>query len=81
MTVGCDCEEEMVALGKWEMLRLFDEVKLKSEKFVALVEEVADIPWPGGDAEEPHLSMSAAAEVAEAMVVAEGGSGWLCVPS
>lgn len=76
MTVGCDCDEEIVARGKLEVVRLFDEVKLKPKR-LGLVEEVAETPWPGGETEEPQLSMAAAAEVAEAMVVAEGGSGWL----
>ena len=30
---------------------------------------------------EPDISMEAAAEVVEAIAVAETGSGWLCVPS
>lgn len=30
---------------------------------------------------EPDISMEAAAEVVDAMAVAETGSGWLCVPS
>lgn len=33
------------------------------------------------DVEEPDNSMEAAAEVVEAMAVAETGSGWLWVPS
>ena len=31
--------------------------------------------------EEPDKRMEAAAEVVEAMAVADIGSGWLCVPS
>ena len=31
--------------------------------------------------DEPDKSMEAAAEVVDAMAVAEMGSGWLCVPS
>lgn len=31
--------------------------------------------------DEPDKSMLAAAEVVEAIAVAERGSGWLCVPS
>jgi len=31
--------------------------------------------------EEPDNNIEAAAEVVEAMAVAETGSGWLCVPS
>ena len=30
---------------------------------------------------EPDMSMPAAADVVEAMAVAEMGNGWLCVPS
>lgn len=33
------------------------------------------------DEEEPDNNMEAAAEVVEAIAVAETGSGWLCVPS
>lgn len=33
------------------------------------------------EVEEPDISMLAAAEVVEAMAVAETGSGWLWVPS
>ena len=33
------------------------------------------------EVEEPEVSMDAAAEVVEAMAVAEAESGWLCVPS
>lgn len=35
---------------------------------------------PGLD-DEPDSNMEAAAEVVEAIAVAEIGSGWLCVPS
>lgn len=42
-------------------------------------------PWRSAAVEEeeeaPERSMEAAAEVAEAMAVADMGSGWLCVPS
>jgi hypothetical protein len=33
------------------------------------------------EVEEPEVSMDTAAEVVEAMAVAEAESGWLCVPS
>ena len=33
------------------------------------------------EVEEPEVSMDAAAEVVEAMAVAEAESGWLCVTS
>lgn len=59
MTVGCDCDEEMVARGKFEVILYPNRL--------GLVVEV----------EEPQLSMAAAAAVAEAMVAAEGGRGWL----
>ncbi len=36
--------------------------------------------WPELD-DEPDRSMEAAAEVVEAMAVADIGSGWLCAPS
>lgn len=37
--------------------------------------------WPEPEVDEPDRSMEAAAEVVEAMAVADAGSGWLCVPS
>lgn len=40
-------------------------------------EELGPVP----EVEEPDISIAAAAEVVEAMAVAEIGSGWLCVPS
>lgn len=43
----------------------------------AVVEELGPVP----EVEEPDISIEAAAEVVEAMAVAEIGSGWLCVPS
>lgn len=36
---------------------------------------------PSCEVDERHCSMEAAADVVEAMAVAEIGSGWLCVPS
>lgn len=69
MTVGCDCDVEMVARGK---ILVFDEVKLNPKR-LGLVEG----PGRGGEVEEPQLSMATAADVAEAMVVADGGRGWL----
>lgn len=57
---------------------LFDEEKLNVLKLDAVAEEVEKIPWLGGDElEEPQLSIAAAEVVADAMVVAEGGRGWL----
>lgn len=44
---------------------------------VLTVEEVVRDPWVGREVEEPDISMQAAAEVVEAMAVAEIGSGWL----
>lgn len=46
----------------------------------------AAVVVPGGielevEVDEPDISMHAAAEVVEAIAVAESGSGWLCVPS
>lgn len=40
-------------------------------------EELGPVP----EVEEPDMSIEAAAEVVEAMAVAEAGSGWLCAPS
>lgn len=39
--------------------------------------------WPGNWEldDEPDKSIEAAAEVVEAIAVADIGSGWLCVPS
>lgn len=56
--------------------------KLNVLKLEAVAEEVEKTPWLGGDdVEEPDFSMAAAEVVADAMVVADGGRGWLCVPS
>lgn len=75
--MGCDCDVEIDARGKQGVERLFDEGKLNPRR-LGLEEAAAETPWAGGgEAEEPHLSMAAAAEVAEAMEVAEIGSGWL----
>lgn len=38
-------------------------------------------PWLDLEVDEPDRSMEAAADVVEAMAVADTGSGWLCVPS
>lgn len=38
-------------------------------------------PGVAPEVDEPDKSMEAAAEVVDAMAVAEIGSGWLCVPS
>lgn len=66
MTVGCDCDEEMVARGKL--------VELNPKRLVRLgAGLVVDVDV----AETPQLSMATAAEVAEAMVAAEAGRGWL----
>ena len=45
------------------------------------VEVAARDPMVGREADEPDSSMQAAAEVVEAMAVADIGSGWLWVPS
>lgn len=44
---------------------------------------VAEGLGPGSevDEDEPDKSMTAAAEVVDAIAVADNGSGWLCVPS
>lgn len=63
MTLGCDCDVEMVARGN--KLVVFDEENLNPKR-LGLVE-----------VEEPQLSMATAADVAEAMVAADGGRGWL----
>lgn len=65
MTVGCDCDVEMVARGN--KLLVFDEEKLNPKR-LGLVEG-------GGEVEGPQLSMATAADVAEAMVAADGGRG------
>ena len=41
----------------------------------------ADEEGAVSEVDEPDNSMEAAAEVVEAIAVAEMGSGWLCVPS
>jgi hypothetical protein len=44
-----------------------------------LLPEVIGVPSALGM--DPESSMEAAAEVVEAMAMAAGGRGWLCVPS
>lgn len=62
------------------MVKLLVELKFNPWRLV-LVEEVAENPRPCCEMEEPDFSMAAAAEVAEAMALADAESGWLCVPS
>lgn len=42
---------------------------------------VDDEPGPVPEVDDPDNNIAAAAEVVEAMAVADTGSGWLCVPS
>lgn len=47
-----------------------------------MVPELLKPAVPAGlDDDEPDSNMEAAAEVVDAIAVAEIGSGWLCVPS
>ena len=48
---------------------------------VEVEEAAAKASMPGCEVEEPERSMEAAADVVEAIAVAETGSGWLWVPS
>lgn len=48
---------------------------------VAAAEAAVWDPIAGEEAEEPDMSMEAAADVVDAIAVAEIGRGWLWVPS
>jgi len=67
VTVGNGAEAESVA-----MLELQGRIALAS-KFGFIIPSALDI--------DPDSNMLAAAVVVEAMAIAAGGSGWLCVPS
>lgn len=68
VTVGNGAEAEMVAM-------------LEEEGSIVLAKKLAFINPSVVLVIEPERSMDAAAEVVDAMAVAAGGSGWLCVPS
>lgn len=69
VTVGNGAEAEMVAM--------LDEhgstVRARKLEFMS--------PAPSALGMEPDSSMDAAADVVDAIAIAAGGSGWLCVPS
>ena len=68
MTVGNGAEAEMVAM--------FEE-----QGRIVLARKLGFISPPSALGMEPERSMLAAAEVVDAIAMAAGGSGWLCVPS
>lgn len=67
VTVGKGAEAEMVAM-------------LEEQGRIVLARKLGFI-IPSALDMEPERSMFAAAEVVEAIAMAAGGSGWLCVPS
>lgn len=51
-------------------------------KVVGVVVVITGVPIDDDrEVDEPETNIEAAADVVEAMAVAEIGSGWLCVPS
>lgn len=66
--VGLEENEGLASESCGDDLKLSNELKFKLLKHVSKAGEEAD---------EPDMSMEAAAEVVDAMVAAETGSGWL----
>lgn len=58
---------------RWELVEF---------KVVGVVVVITGVPIDDDrEVDEPETNIEAAADVVEAMAVAEIGSGWLCVPS
>lgn len=68
MTVGNGAEAESVAM-------------LEEQGRIALASKLGFMIFPSALDTDPDSNMLAAAAVVDAMAIAAGGNGWLCVPS